>query len=339
MQKVIINGTRSVSLIEVPTPKAVKDWALVKIQSIPMCTEYKDYVTGKQSEFLGHEAAGEVVAVDKDALVEVGDRVVVMPQYPCGSCPECTQGDYIHCRSVRDVKQATGEAEGSATYAQYVLKPSWLLPKIPDDMSYEHASMLCCGLGPAFGALQRMKVNDHDTVLITGMGPVGLGAVICAKHRCARVIAVAHHGYRAGLAQELGAEIIIDDGYVDVSAKLQRLTEGRGVDTAIECAGTQKAQRVCIENVRRLGQVSFVGESGELPIAVSDDLIRNGLTLHGVWHYNQKDIPELFKVAANRGWDLDKLITHNFPMSRVKDAFELQIQRQCGKVILYPWKD
>ena len=71
---------------------------------------------------------------------------------------------------------------------------------------------------------------------------------------------------------------------------------------------------------------------------VSDDLIRKGLTLYGVWHYNLNDIPALFQVAQQSAAQLDALITHQFPLANAAAAWELQLTRQCGKVILHPWE-
>ncbi len=336
MQKVVITGKRRTELVEVPTPKAVADWAVVRVIVAPMCTEYKAYRDGEQNACLGHEAAGEVVEVAREGAVKVGDRVVVMPQYPCGTCPLCLSGEYIHCENIYDVEAFTGLKEGTATYAQYVIKPAWLLIRIPDGISYEHAGMLCCGLGPTFGAMERMQVNAFDTVLILGLGPVGLGGVINGMYRGARVIGVAGNPYRAGLALELGAEIVINPNDPDALARIKNLTGGVGVDKAIDCAGDAGAQRLMIDATRRNGQAAFVGESGKLTVRVSDDMIRKGLTLHGAWHYNLNDAGKIMQVVQQSADLLEKMITHTFPMSRVRDAWELQIGRQCGKVILYP---
>jgi L-iditol 2-dehydrogenase len=134
----------------------------------------------------GHEAAGEVVEVAQKGAVRVGDRVVVMPQYPCGRCALCLRGEYIHCQSGLKTKELLGSEWGTDTYAQFVVKQDWLLVPIPDGMSYEHASMACCGFGPTFGGMELMAVDAFDTVLVTGLGPVGLGAVVNARHRGAR---------------------------------------------------------------------------------------------------------------------------------------------------------
>ena len=73
--------------------------------------------------------------------------------------------------------------------AQLMLKPDWLLRKVPKDVPDDYAALACCGLGPTFGAIQRMAVSSYDTLLITGLGPVGLGGVVNGVYRGARVIA------------------------------------------------------------------------------------------------------------------------------------------------------
>jgi len=334
---VAITGKREAALIEKPDPQPHENIVVVKIQVIPMCTEYKAFAAGQCSESLGHEAAGEVAAIAQPCRVKVGDRVVVMPQYPCGRCPLCLRGDYIYCQQGIDVLKESGNVAGRATFAQFVLKQDWLLLPIPDDLSYEHASMACCGLGPTFGAMQRMNVDAFDTVLLTGMGAVGLGGVINGVVRGARIIAVESHPYRAKLARELGAETVIDPHDPDALAKIYDLTGGIGVDKAIECSGASAARRLLVDATRRRGQVALVGEGSEFTVHVSNDMIRKGLTLLGSWHFNLADAPRLMQVIRSARGLLDKLITHTFPMHQVQEAWELQMTGNCGKVLLYPW--
>ncbi|MGQ9632235.1 MAG: zinc-dependent alcohol dehydrogenase [bacterium] len=338
MKKAVLLGDRRAALVEVPDPKPKEDWALVRVHAAPMCTEYKRFVAGQKADFLGHEAAGEVVAVDQPCRVEVGDRVVVMPLYPCGKCSLCVSGDYIHCENNYDFAQFTGSPEGSATMAQYLLKPSWLLPKIPDGVSYEHASLACCALGPSFGAFDLMGVDAFDTVLIAGAGPVGLGAVVNARFRGARVIVVEPEPWRAKRAVELGAEIALDPNRGNVVGQVRELTDGKGVDKAIDCAGAVEAQRLCIDAARRKGKVAFVGEcTDDLKIKVSPDMIRKGLTLYGSWHYNLSLFSDVMKVIQ-RSPAIDRLISHVLPMSRIQEAMELSASHKSAKIILKPWE-
>lgn len=338
MQRAAILGERRAGIIDVPDPQPKEDWVLVKVHAAPMCTEYKSFSEGNTRALMGHEAAGEVVATAQPGRVQAGDRVVVMPQTPCGTCSLCLSGDYIYCENTVNFAAYHGSADGSMTMAQYVLKPDWLLVPIPDGMSYENAAMACCGLGPTFGACEQMGVDAFDTVLITGLGPVGLGGVINARYRGARVIAVESHPWRVQRGLALGAEVVIDPRDDTALAQIRALTGGKGVDKAIDCSGVVAAHRLCIDATRRRGKVAFVGEShADTPLRISPDMIRKGLTLIGAWHYNLKDTPKIMWMIADLGTTLDQLISHTFPLTEVQQAMELQISGECAKVILRPW--
>lgn len=343
MKKVVILGERRAGLVEVPDPRPKEDWALVKVHAAPMCTEYKSFLSGERHKlqgilFLGHEAAGEVVEVAQPGRVKVGDRVVPQVLWGCGKCRYCVSGDYIYCEHMPDLGYFLTEEQGADTYAQYLLKPSWLLSPIPDSVSYERASLACCGLGPSFGAMQKMGVSAFDTILITGAGPVGLGAVVNAHFRGARVILVESVPYRVERAKQMGVAHILDPQDPDILPKIKELTGGNGVDCALDCAGLPVSERLCIDATRRRGRVAFVAEcQHDLAIKVSPDMLRKGLTIYGSWHYNLQDFPAIMKVIQESPI-IDLLISHVLPMSRIQDAFELSAAHQTAKVILKPWE-
>ena len=340
MKKAAVFGPRRGGIVDAPLPEAAESWVVVKIHTAPMCTEFKTYLSGEKAPYLGHEAAGEVVEVAQPCRVKVGARVVVMPQTPCGQCELCLDGEYIHCLDTASPPPQSGDEEGRATMAQFMRKQDWLLVPIPDGVSYDHASMACCGLGPTFGALQRAMVGADDTLLIAGLGPVGLGGVINGAHRGATVIGVDTNNYRAAKALELGAVEVIDPTDPHALQRTLAMTrDGRGVDHSIDCSGVVAAHRFCIDATRRKGTVSFVGESRQdaTPIRVSADMLRKGLSLHGSWHYNMADTPQMMRMIADNPHKLDRLISHRFPLERVADAWELQASAECAKVLLKPW--
>ena len=166
---------------------------------------------------------------------------------------------------------------------------------------------------------------------------MGLGGVINANYRSACIIGIESHPYRANLAKELGAEAVLDPNDENVLQQIMDITDGVGVDKAVDCSGSPQAQRLCIDAARRKGQVTFVGEGGDLTIGVSRDMIRKGLILRGNWHYNLGGYPKLMKVIRESSEQLDKLITHTFPMSEVQKAWEIQVTGECGKIVLDPW--
>jgi len=343
MKKVVISGEKQAELVEMPIPQPKADWALVKMTVVPMCTEYKAWLRGpgkrERIPALGHEGVGEVVEVAQPCGVEVGDRVVVMGAGPCGRCSYCRAGDFLHCQDKVGYAAFTGEPEPTGAYAQYRLGAAWLLPTIPDDISDDHAAMAWCGLGPTFGAMQTASVDAFDTVLVTGTGPVGQGAIINAKFRGAKVIVTELEPWRMERAKMLGADAVVDPRNPDALEQIRALTQHKlGVTCAIDCAGVTPSQRLCIDATRPKGRVCFVAESGDpLPITVSPDMIRKGLTLIGQWHYSLNDFDQMMQVIRASGDLLDIQISHRFPMSQVQEALAVSASHKCGKIILDPW--
>jgi len=338
MQKVIIAGERRAEVAEAPDPVPVEDWALVRVEVAPMCTEYKAWLAGGRHESIGHEAVGEVVAVAQPCRVRVGARVVVQPQYPCGTCRLCRAGDYIRCLRPYSFAAFTGSPDGQACMAQYVLKPSWLLSPIPDEVSYLHAGLAICGLGPTFGAYEIAQLGAFDTVLLAGMGPVGLGGVINARYRGARVIALEPLPWRQAKARELGADHVLDPRDEDVLQQILDLTDGEGARCAVDCAGTLEAQRLLLQATRAGGWMIFVALAVEpFEVKGTPDLVQTGVKLAGAWHYNLNDYPKLMQVIREAP-GLDAMITHVFGFSQVQQAFETSASHESAKVMLEPWR-
>ena len=338
MIQATISGERQVAFVAMEDPRPKADWALVKVHASACCTEYKAYLAGRTNSTMGHEGVGEIVEVAEHCPAEVGDRVVILPQYSCGRCAYCMSGDYIYCEATINFEEFNGSIAGSGTFAHYTLKQGWLLPKIPDDVSYAKATMAIDGIGASFGGMERINVNSQDTVLVTGLGPVGLGAVANARFRNACVIGVEPAPWRAQRAREMGAVAVFDPADPDVLHQIRSQTDGHGVDCAVDCSGTVSGERLCIDACRRRGRVSFVGECrSDLTIEVSRDMIRKGLTVVGTWLYNQGDYPKVMKVIRESPL-IDLLITHEMPMSRIQDAFEILAKGEAGKIVVDPWQ-
>ena len=118
---------------------------------------------------------------------------------------------------------------------------------------------------------------------------------------------------------------------------MRQATGGYGVDCAIDCSGNVGAERFCVDATRAKGKVAFAGECyAPLEIKVSPDLIRKGLTLQGVWHYNLNDYPKVLDVIEHSPL-VGRLISHSLPMSGIQEAFELSASHETAKLILNPW--
>lgn len=338
MKVATIRAPGEVVVEDRPEPKAGADIVKVQVLVAPMCTEFKDRRSGVVTDVLGHEAAGVVVDPGSSGRLRAGDRVVVMPQYGCGVCWLCTAGDHIHCPDQRDVLAETGSAYGTATYAEYLLKPDWLLLPVPADVSLRHAALTCCGLGPGFNAVHTMGVTALDTVLVSGCGPVGLGTVVNAVARGARVIALETNPYRAELASALGAGEVLDPSTVDAArtvARIRELTGGRGADCAVESSGAPAAAGLLVHAIRRRGQLAVVAWGSGLTLP---PLVPLGITVHGCWHWNHEHYATAMWATVRRaGGRLDALVTHEFPLDKVADAMDVQDSGACGKIFLLPF--
>jgi len=338
VKKAVIFGERNAGLVDVPDPEPFGDWAVVKVHASAMCTEYKGFDAGRASDHIGHEGAGEVVAVEQPGHVRVGDRVVILPQYPCDACALCRAGDSIYCQNSINVKETVGTLEGSGTFAQYALKPVRRLLPIPEGVSYEHATMAIDGIGASFGGLRAIGVDALHTVLVTGLGPVGLGGVANARFQGARVFGVEPVAWRRERALEMGAERVFDPRDDNVLEEIMALTDGRGVDRALDCSGTVEGERVCIDAVRRRGRVAFVGECRQdLRLRIGPDMLTKGLLLTGAWCFNTGDYPRIMQIIRESPL-MDLLVSHVMSMSRIQDALELLVTGQCAKVVLKPWE-
>ncbi|MDQ0693135.1 L-iditol 2-dehydrogenase [Arthrobacter sp. W4I7] len=328
-----ITGKGKVEVSDRSTPKASGDLVVVKILVAPMCTEFKKRQNGIEDHSLGHEAVGVITDAGNSRRFQVGDRVAVMPHYGCGLCYLCSSGDYMHCPDQRDVLAETGQDYGTATYSQYLLKPDWLVVRIPDDIPLVHAAMACCGFGPTFGALERMRVDALDVLLVSGCGPVGLGAVVQGVTRGARVFAVETHPYRAELALKLGAERVFNPMEEDVPSIVKANT-GRGADAGIETSGAPVAAKNLALSIRPRGRLSVVAWTGDVTFP---PLVPQGIDIFGVWHWNSlKLAEEMWRTVRKAGHLIDLMITHRMPLEDVSGAMDIQDTGACGKILLFP---
>lgn len=335
MRAAEITGPGEIAITEQDPPNARADLVVIKILVAPLCTEFKGRSQGERSDRLGHEAAGVVIDAGDSSLVQVGDRVVVMPQFACGVCWLCQRGDHIHCPNQRDVLAESGSAHGLATLAEYVIKPDWLLIKVPDDIPLEHAAMACCGFGPTFTAHQRLGTSVLSTVVVSGCGPVGLGAIVQGLTRGAEVIALETEPYRRELALKLGASQALDPRDPHVVERIRQLTGGRGATSGIETSGAPTAARVLTEGIQTRGQLAVVAWTSELTLPA---VVPAGLTMYGCWHWNhQHFLAEMWTMIRRSADAIDVMITHRFTLDEVGHAMDLQGTGQCGKVILYPF--
>lgn len=335
MRAAEIVGPGQIEIREQGDPQASRDLVVVQVLVAPLCTEFKSRKTGERTDRVGHEAAGIVVDAGTSQRVRNGDRVVVMPQNACGVCWLCQRGEHIHCPHQRDVLAESHSSHGLGTVAEYLIKADWLLIKVPDDLSLEHAAMACCGFGPTFTAHDRLGTTALDTVVVSGAGPVGLGGLVQGLVRGATVVSLETQPYRIELAEKLGAEDVIDPRSGDARERVAGLTLGRGAHGGIETSGAPGAARTLAGLVRTRGGLAVVAWTAEVTLPA---LVPSGLDVHGCWHWNhQHSLGDMWTSIRRAEPLIDLMVTHRLPMDEISRAMDIQDSGECGKVVLYPF--
>ena len=190
------------------------------------------------------------------------------------------------------------------------------------------------GMGVPWHTAKKIDRADVNTIVIMGLGPIGLGNVLMQSHLGRRVIGVDIVDYRVDFAEQLGADVSIkaDESLID---QIMDLTDGDGADAVIDCAGQRQSVANSFLAVRRGGIVVFNGESMEEMLAPSRDFNRREIWAVGCWYYFMNEVPEMFDLWR-KGLDVTRMITHQFPLADAPEAFGLFNRGQTGKVLLLP---
>jgi len=336
-------GFRHVELRDYQVPEPGPGQALVKMKASSLCgtdlrVVYRSSTPGTgpeayQGVIAGHEPCGVVERVGPGvARFKEGDRVVVYHIAGCGVCYDCRGGWMISCSGPG---RAAYGWQRDGGHADYLLADERTLVPLPDELSYTDGAMVACGLGTAYAACRRAAVSGRDAVVVTGLGPVGIGTALLCRALGARVVGVEAVSERCELARRLGVAEIVDPTDEDAAlTALREATDGHGFEVAIDCSGNAQARRLCLEAAREWGRVVYVGEGGSVTFAPSPLLIHKQLALHGSWVCSLPQMEELVEHLVR--WDLhpDVMVTQRFPLDRITEAYELFDGGKTGKIAI-----
>lgn len=217
--------------------------------------------------------------------------------------------------------------------ADYLLAEEKDLIALPDELSFADGAQVACGFGTVYEGLVKIGVSGADTVLITGLGPVGLATgALCRKLGAEKIIGIDVIEERLKLAVDLDlCDMALRAGPRNVSDVLER-TNGRGVERAVDCSGNAAARATAIRATRKWGRIVFIGEGGTVEFNPSADIIHDQKTIYGSWVTSTWLMEELVERLVR--WDLHPadLITHRFALDQADQAYALMATGQCGKV-------
>ena len=351
---------RRFELAERPYPKIKAGYAIVQNEIAPICLEGSRIWTDHDFEFhddpehLGHESVGTVAEVLPGSNFKVGDRVIIFQGDHCGQCHSCRNAlSPTYCQAnnpdihgvegsaMKGIEKKNESESGGFAMAKYRIAPEANLYRIPDAVDFRYAAACNCSYGVGFSNQELMNVKAGDTVLVGGVGFIAMGHIISALYRNATVIALIRNEYRMGLLREMGVEHFVDPEDADWLEKVMALTyEGQGVDHAVDGSGVTYYQEKLMSAVRIYGTVNFSGHTPGAMLQVSPlhNIIDPAHQLLGQHDVRIKDREGLVRSLLNKDVQrgIDAMVTHEFPMSRADEAFDVQETKICGKIYLYP---
>jgi len=330
MKAAILHGPRELRVEAARAPEPGADQALVRVAVAGLCgTDYSIFSGGRPVTYprvMGHEFVGRVEAVGAGVTTpHVGDRVAIEPNYSCGVCPLCREGNRNLCLS----RTAVG-IDVDGCFAELVRVPArccWPAPAgVADD-----ELMVTEPLAVVVRAVGRGGVRSGETVAVVGAGTLGLLALQVVRGHGARVLVVGRSARRFALASDLGAEAThaLADGSVEAAA---RVFSGReGVDCVIETAGTAEAVHHALMLVRPGGRVVLTGLPHEPTPVEFFFVVRREVTIVGSMIY-QDEFAEAMRLVADGTVKTRPLVTHHFALETISDAFVAHAQPGSIKV-------
>jgi len=346
MKAAVYRGINDVRLEEIPVPEIGAGEMLVRVHTCGICgTDLKKISTGSHSapRIFGHETSGVVAKVGAGVRdYVVGDRVMVFHHIPCRKCYYCRHKTFAQCATYKKVGCTAGFEPSGGGFSEYVRVMDWIVRKgtvrVPDGVSFEQA----CFVEPVntcIKGIETLRLEPDDTVLVIGQGPIGLILAMLAKRAGARVITSDLYPARLTIAKSFGLNQNINASQNDAGATIRELTEGRGADAVILAVGGSGLIRPAMEVTRPGGRILLFAQTarGEVtidPAAVCVD----EKTLLGSYSASVELQEESVRFVMNREMDLERLISHRFPLERSVEALQLAAHPQPDsmKVVIQP---
>ncbi|MEX1222484.1 MAG: L-threonine 3-dehydrogenase [Idiomarina sp.] len=310
---------------------------LIKIRKTAICgTDVHIYKWDEWSQktipvpmVVGHEYVGEVAAMgDGVRGFEKGDRVSGEGHITCGHCRNCRAGRRHLCRNTVGVG-----VNRPGAFAEYLVIPADNAFKLPDDISDEMAAIF----DPFGNAVHTALAFDlvGEDVLITGAGPIGIMAAAVARHVGARHVVITDvNPYRLELALKMGATRAVDVSKENIRDVMTELGMKEGFDVGLEMSGVPSAFRQMLDTINHGGKIAMLGIPPESVAIDWNQVIFKGLTIKGI--YGREMFETWYKMASllQSGLDLSPILTHQLPIDKFQEGFDIMCSGESGKVVL-----
>ena len=352
MLAAVYRGINDVRMETVPVPKIGSGEILLRVHSCGVCgTDLKKISTGSHSapRIFGHETSGVVAAVGEGVQTyRPGDRVMVFHHIPCRQCFYCQNKTFAQCTTYKKVGCTAGFEPSGGGFAEYVRVMDWIVERgtvrIPDSVSFEQA----CFVEPVntcMKGIEALRLRRGETVLAIGQGPIGIILSVLAKRAGVTLITSDLYPERLRIGSGFNLDLTINASQANVVERVRELTEGRGADAVILAVGGNSLIRTAMDAARPGGRVLLFAQTqhGEAvidPAAVCVD----EKTLVGSYSASVDLQEESVRFVMNREMDLERLVSHRFPLAQSPQALNLAAHPQPSsmKIMIQPgsiWAD
>ncbi|MDD3179687.1 MAG: alcohol dehydrogenase catalytic domain-containing protein [Opitutaceae bacterium] len=305
-----------------PCPQPVPGDVLVAVRRAGLCGSDLHYFDGSSPVdmplILGHELAGEIVALGPGVTNRrIGDRVIIEPTIPCGHCFPCRRGKYNCCDHIDMI--GIGRPGG---FADYVTVPANYAHLMPAAMSFEHGAVV----EPfTIGAqiLHRAEPRPCDTIVLTGLGPIGLTVITLLKawHKEVRVIGIDLVTERIANARGYGCDIVLNAREVDVVKKVMELTKDEGAAIVIECAGTPATIQQTVQLVATGGRIVIAGVTFRDICFPGRSFTKKEVEIYGSRN-NAGHFPKVIEFISQNPEIAQRYISAVLPFEEITAAFQ-----------------
>jgi 2-desacetyl-2-hydroxyethyl bacteriochlorophyllide A dehydrogenase len=344
MRAVTFQAPGEVRVEERPDPELqAQDDAIIRVDSTGVCGSdlhiYHGRVQIEPGFTIGHEFVGTVLeAGDGVTRVAPGDRVCGTFQTACGTCFFCMRGAFHKCDDSRTFGhgKVLGSLQGTQAERALIPHANLTLRKVPDGVGNDVALFAGDVMGTGYHAVEQSELQPGDSVAVLGLGPVGLcAAQVAVAAGAAPVLAIDSVEQRLELARAFGAvPVHLTEENPREAAK--RLTEGRGVDAAIDAVGHPDALDLAIRLTRKAGVVVAIGVYAE-PCQVHMGLVWiKALTLKSGHANVIGHVDHVLGMLASGKLDPTPLVTHHMPLDDAAEAYDLYDRREAMKIVLTP---
>ncbi len=347
MRAAVYHGKNDVRLEQVPVPKIGPGELLIKVHTCGICgTDLKKISTGSHSapRIFGHETAGVVVHTGPGVTgYAVGERVSVFHHIPCGQCFYCRQKVFAQCPVYKQVGCTAGFDPSGGGFSEYVRVLDWIVArggvvKLPDDVSFEQASFIE-PINTCMKGIQTLRLGAGETVLVIGQGPIGIMLAVLAQRAGAKVFTSDLFPQRLTISDGFGLGRSIDASRVDAVQTVRQWTEGRGADAVVLAVAGTSLIRAAVEAARPGGRILLFAQTvrGEAvidPAAICVD----EKSLLGSYSASIDLQQEAVSFVCRREMDLERLVTHRFPLAEAVEALNLAAHPRPDsmKIVIQP---